>query len=198
MFAIAALQRPRDVGLVMHPLRRQILEIAAVEPVSATGVARRLGEPRQRLNYHLRALADAGLLEPAGERQRRGVTEKLYRASARSYTVSSDVMGELAPAADQLRDAFAAGTLLALAGRVQDEVVTSARQAEAEGKRLATFSLETEVRFESAAQQAEFARALTQAVADVVARFSTPWTSRRGHGYRVLAAAYPVARRDEK
>lgn len=196
MLNLASIDDPHRVELVMHPLRRRILEEAAAGPVSATEVARRVGETRQKVNYHVRALADAELLEPAGERQRRGVTEKLYRSSARAYTVSSDVLGDLTPSADRFRDAFSAGTLLTLAARVQDEVVRSAQQAEAQGKRLATLSIETDVRFASAAQQAEFAQALMQAVVDVVARHSTPNTSSRGHGYRLVAGMYPKPRDD--
>jgi DNA-binding transcriptional ArsR family regulator len=192
MQGLASLDDPQRVALLMHPLRRRILEEAAAEAVSATAVARRVGETRQKVNYHLRALADAALLEPAGERPRRGVMEKLYRASARAYTLSPEVMGGLTPSADQFRDAFSAGTLLALAGRMQDEVVRSAQQAEAQGKRVASLSIEAEVRFDSAAQQAEFARALTQAVADVVARFTTPASAARGRRYRVVAGAYPI------
>ena len=194
MKALATIDDPQRVELVMHPLRRRILEEAAAGPVSATEVARRVGETRQKVNYHVRALADAALLEPAGERQRRGVTEKLYRSSARAYTVSAGVLGDLTPSADRFRDALSAGTLLTLAARMQDEVVRSAQQAEAQGKRLATLSIDTDVRFESATQQAAFAQALMQAVVDVIAHHSTPNTSSRGHRYRLVAGVYPKPR----
>lgn len=193
---VATLSDPASAELLMHPLRRRILEAAAAGPVSSSEVARDIGQARQKVNYHLRALADAGLLEPAGERPRRGLTEKLYQASARSYALAPNVLGGLAPteADGHFRDAFSAGTLLALAARTHAEVARSAEQAQASGARLATLSIDTEVRFESAAQQAAFAVALTQAVADVVARFTVPATRERGRRYRLVAGAYPPPR----
>lgn len=194
---LATLVDPRHAELLMHPLRRGILERAADGPVSATEVARDLDQPRQKVNYHLRQLADAALLEPAGERPRRGLTEKLYQASAHAYVVSPVVLGSLAPDPGRVADAGSAAALVALAGRVQAEVTRSGDQARAQGKRLATLSLDAEVWFESAAQQAAFAEALTQAVADVAARFSAPAGTDRAHRYRVVAGAYPRPADDE-
>ena len=45
--------------LLLHPRRVRVLE-AAREPVSATEIGRRLSEPRQRINYHVRELERAG------------------------------------------------------------------------------------------------------------------------------------------
>lgn len=192
MEAVATLRDPVLAELVLHPLRRRILEEAVEAPVSATEVARRAGETRQRVNYHLRALADAGLLEPAGEIPRRGLTEKLYAATARCYTLAPEMLGRLAPSAERLRDRFSAATLLALAQRVQSDLVRVSEQARSAQKRVATLSIDTEVRFRDERQQAEFAAALTQAVADVVSLFSDPATSSEGHRYRLVAGAYPA------
>ena len=54
-----------------------------VEPDSAAGLAKRLGLPRQRLNYHLRELEAAGLLELVEERRRGNCVERIVRAVAR-------------------------------------------------------------------------------------------------------------------
>lgn len=191
MDTLVALTDPVRAELIMHPLRRRILAGAVKAPISATEVAAVLGETRQKVNYHVRALVEAGLLEAAGERQRRGLVEKLYRASARRYSLTPEVLGELAPLAGEFTDAFAAATLVALAGRVQAEVGRSARQAKSSGKRLATVSVDTEVSFTSAAEQAAFAEALTQAVADVTSRFAKP-AAAGDHRYRVVLGAYPI------
>ena len=45
--------------LFSHPLRLKLLE-QLIEPDSAGGLARRLGVPRQVLNYHLRELEGQG------------------------------------------------------------------------------------------------------------------------------------------
>ena len=192
MQAVATLRDRGRAELVLHPLRRRILEEAVEGPVSATEVARRAGETRQRVNYHLRSLVDAGFLEPAGQVARRGLTEKLYRATARCYALSPEMLGRLAPSVERLRDRFSAATLLALAARVQSDLVRVAQQADSAGKRVASLSIDTEIRFRDERQQAEFAAALTQAVADVVGLFSEPETSRTGHRYKLVVGAYPA------
>ena len=47
------------LGALAHPMRVQILE-ALREPASAATVARAIGQPRQKVNYHLKELEAAG------------------------------------------------------------------------------------------------------------------------------------------
>jgi DNA-binding transcriptional ArsR family regulator len=53
-----------------HPVRLAVLEVLR-EPDSAARVARRLGQPREAVNYHVEELGRAGLVRPAGERRKR-------------------------------------------------------------------------------------------------------------------------------
>jgi hypothetical protein len=59
------------------------------EPGSAAGVARRLSESRQNVNYHLKELARGGLVERVGERRAGGFVETLFRASATAVLITS-------------------------------------------------------------------------------------------------------------
>ena len=59
------------VSAPLAPLRRAVLEQLR-EAGSASEVATRLGETRQRVNYHVRELERAGLVELVEERARRG------------------------------------------------------------------------------------------------------------------------------
>jgi predicted transcriptional regulator len=67
----------------MHPLRLEILEAIynARGPVSAVMIARERQESLGQIAHHVRRLHDAGLIVPAGTRQRRGAIEHLYRTS---------------------------------------------------------------------------------------------------------------------
>jgi len=65
--------------------------------VITAGLARKLGLPRQRLNYHLRALEDAGLVELVEERRKGNCFERLLRATARSFVISPEALGVLGP-----------------------------------------------------------------------------------------------------
>jgi MOSC domain-containing protein YiiM/biotin operon repressor len=73
---------------VSHPLRVRILDELR-EPASAAEVARRLGESRQNVNYHLKELERGGLVYRVGERRAGGFVESLYRASATAVVVTS-------------------------------------------------------------------------------------------------------------
>src|SRR5215207_8048825 len=95
------------ISTPFSPLRSAVLS-ALRSPGSATEVAERLGETRQRVNYHVRALEQAGLVDLVEERQRRGCTERVMRATCHAVVVEPQVMGEI-PAE---QDRFAADTVV--------------------------------------------------------------------------------------
>ena len=70
------------VGALLHPLRKRAYIEAVRGPVSAKDLAGRLDVPLQRMSYHVRLLADAGLLKVVRRTQRRGAMETHYRAVA--------------------------------------------------------------------------------------------------------------------
>jgi DNA-binding transcriptional ArsR family regulator len=187
----------RRASALLHPLRSRLLALAR-EPSSSSEMARRLGLPRQRVNYHVRELEKAGLLRAAGRRRRRNLIEQRYVATARSYTLSPELLGPLAADWREIRDPASADYLLALAEQVRFDVGRAAREASAEGKRLATISVKSQFRFETPEQRARFAEAVRQAIVDVIARHSTPNLREngrpgRGRPYRLVVACYPLA-----
>ncbi len=62
-----------------HPLRLRILSLLTGAEMSAAEVARELEVTHANASYHLRLLADAGLLVEAGEEKIRGGVAKRYR-----------------------------------------------------------------------------------------------------------------------
>jgi DNA-binding transcriptional ArsR family regulator len=194
--SFALLDRAPSAAAILHPLRRRILE-ALEQPDSAAGVARRLRLPRQRLNYHVRELARAGLLRRAGRRRKRNMIEQCYVATARTYALSPELLGRMGADPRRVEDTLSAAYLLALAAQLQGELGRASREAAAQGRRLTTLSVNSEIRFESAEQRAHFGRALERAVVDVVGRFSSP--ARRADGsagagrlYRLVLGCYPI------
>jgi hypothetical protein len=66
----------------------------------------------------------------------------------------------------------------------------------ARGKRVATLSIATEVRFTSPTQRARFARALQKAITRVVGRYASPSTTAEGAPaagrlFRLVVGCYP-------
>jgi DNA-binding transcriptional ArsR family regulator len=83
---VSVLDAPGAAAL-LGPERLRLVEALREQPDSTSGLARRLGESRQRLNYHLRALEEAGVLRLAEERRRGNFTERVLRVAARGYVV---------------------------------------------------------------------------------------------------------------
>lgn len=182
--------------LLLHPLRQQILRHSA-EPRSASEVARILDLPAQKVNYHVRTLVDAGFLRPAGERRRRNLVEKRYRASARSYLLVPAVLGEMAADPARGGDAVSAGHLLGLSARLQAELSEVLVRSGADPRRVPSLALDAELRFTSAEQRAAFAGALREAVLRVVEEHSAPAVASDGgpapgEPYRLLVGCHPI------
>jgi DNA-binding transcriptional ArsR family regulator len=190
MDAVQVIDDPQAATVALEPARSRLLAELA-EPASAAMLAARLGTPRQKLTYHLRALEAHGLVREAETRRWGGITERLLVASAGSYLVSPSALGPAAADPARTGDHLSASYLIALAGRVVREVGTMLRLAKAAGKPLATLSIDTEIRFRSAAERAAFTRELTEAVAALAARYhdaSTPG----GRPHRLLVMAHPL------
>ena len=186
----------RRASALLHPLRVRLLALAR-EPVSATELARRVGLPRQRINYHVRELERAGFLRPAERRRRRNLIEQRYVATARSYVLSPELLGPLTPDWRAIQDTASADYLLALTEQVRADVTRAADEAAAEEKPLATLSIKSQFRFETPAARAAFAEAVRAALVEVIARHSSPnrlenGRPGRGRPYRLVLACYPA------
>ncbi|HYL65450.1 MAG TPA: helix-turn-helix domain-containing protein [Candidatus Methylomirabilis sp.] len=183
-------------ALLHHPLRLKILA-ALLEPDSAAGVARRMKLPRQTVNYHVRELARARLLARAGRRRRRHLYEQCYVATARGYVLSPELLGQLAADPAQVADTFSAKYLLGLASKLQSELARSVELASAAGKRIATLSVNTELRFISPEQRAAFTQELQRTIVEVVGRHTSPFSlpdgsAAEGRPFRLVVGCYPI------
>jgi DNA-binding transcriptional ArsR family regulator len=189
--AVDVLRRhDQAASLFSHPLRLKLLE-QLIEPDSASGLARRLGVPRQVLNYHLKALEGAGLLQFVAERPRGGLKERLLRTAAASFLISPEVMGAVEPDPRRLQDRFSWAYLVAAAARVVRDLGILRGRADRAAKRLATFTLETEVRFASAGDRDAFTRELAEKVAELAVRYHDE-RAPQGRLFRFMLGAYPA------
>lgn len=94
---------------VGHPLRIRAFVEAVRGPVSAKELSQRFDEPLPKVSYHVRLLADAGLLKPVKRTRRRGAIETHYRAVA-TLEVDDAVLDAAPP--DVLASYFATQMLL--------------------------------------------------------------------------------------
>ncbi|XXY92301.1 helix-turn-helix domain-containing protein [Sorangium sp. So ce296] len=186
---VEVIEDPAAAVVALDPVRSRLLSELA-QPASAASLAERVGLARQKVNYHLRALEAHQLVRAAGERKWGGLTERLFVATASAYVVSPSALGPAAADPQRTRDRLSASYLIALAARVVREVGRLWRLAFNAQKRLATLSIDTEIRFASAAERAAFTADLSKAVTDLVARYHDAATP-GGREHRLLVMAYP-------
>jgi DNA-binding transcriptional ArsR family regulator len=189
MLEVAAIEDPAAAEVLLDPVRTRLLaELAEVG--SATTLATRLGLPRQKVNYHLRTLEQHGLVELLEERRKGNCTERMLRATARSYVISPTALAAVQPDPDRAPDQLSARWLLAVAARLVRDVATLISGATQARKPVATFALDGAVRFASAADRAAFAEELATAIATLVRKYHDE-TSDGGREHRLIVAVHP-------
>lgn len=184
---------PDRLRAALPPLRRRLLD-RLHNPASATQLAAELELPRQKVNYHLRVLEQAGLIELVEERKRRGCTERIMRACADAFVVDPGVMsGVMSEAYTAIADQYAAEHLVGKAADTVRQVTRMQAAAERAGTRLLTFTVEADVRFAEPADVHRFTDALAEAFARTAAEFDAPG----GRSYRVVIGGHPTPRVEE-
>lgn len=191
--AVHVVDRPEHAARLLKPVRLAILRSLG-SGNSAAGVARTLRLPRQKVNYHLRELERAGLAELVEERRKGNCTERVLRARATRWVVDPAVFGGDAPDAGDVQDRFSSSQLAALAAQTIRELAELRRTADASGKRVASLSLQSEVRFASAESRSAFTEELTRTLARLVAKYHDAHAP-GGRSFRLTVGAWPRPRR---
>lgn len=172
----------------LSPLRRRLLA-RLTEPMSAAGLGEALDLPRQQVRHHLKVLEAAGLIVEVGARRKRGFTETLFQVRARSLVIDPLLVGEHPPTAVDAQDRASAEHLVRTAARMVHEVGRMRAEAERDGARLLTVTVEADVGFASPAEYDAFTRRLADAVADLAWAYPAEGARRR---YRLTVAGHPA------
>jgi DNA-binding transcriptional ArsR family regulator len=186
---LEVIETPDIAVSALKGTRRALLN-ALAEPDSAAGVARRLGIPRQRVNYHLRVLERSGLLECVEERRKGNCTERILQASAKTFIISPSALGPLAASPDLAGDHLSASYAVAVAARTVAEVSAADTRARASSKRVATLTIDSEIRFASADTRARFADELSALITSLVMKYHDD-AAEGGRRFRLVTMIYP-------
>ena len=189
MLDVTVIESPAAAEASLDPIRSRLLAELAT-PGSASTLAVKIGLPRQQLNYHLRTLERHGLVELVEERRKGNMTERLLQATAASYVISPAALAAVQPDPERAPDRLSAFWLLALAARLVRDVGALLLGARKAGKRVATFALDGEIRFASAADRAAFAEELSHSVAALVAKYHDDAVA-GGRTHRIVVAIHP-------
>lgn len=196
MLDVEVIADPAAAVIALDPTRSRLLA-ELTEPASAAALAGRVGITRQKVNYHLRALEQHHLVTEAGERRWGGIKERLLVATASSYVVSPSALGAVGADPGRAGDRLSASYLIAVAARAVREVGDLWRAARDRDKRLATLTIDTAIRFRSAADRAAFAHDLSAAVTALMARYHDD-SAAGGRAHRLVLSAYPIPHTEEE
>jgi DNA-binding transcriptional ArsR family regulator len=174
------------VAVLAHPMRLRILALLR-EPSSAATVARALGEPRQKVNYHVKELERAGLVRRVGERRSGNLVENLFQAVASTFLVSPRLAWGDPRRTAALAEQVALENLVTVGERLQRAAALLLDRAAFEGEQIASAAVEAEVRLADDAQRAAFLREYVAAVGPLLKKYGDA----DGNPYRVVLAVHP-------
>ena len=190
MLDVTVIEDPAAAQVSLDPVRSRLLRELAT-PGSASSLAALIGLPRQQVNYHLRTLERHGLVELVGERRKGNMTERLMRATASAYVISPAALAAVEPDPERSPDRLSAFWLLALAARLVRDLGSLLLGAARARQRLATFAMDGEIRFATAADRSAFADELSTSVAALIARYHDA-EAPRGRNHRLVIAIHPA------
>jgi len=171
-----------------HPVRLRMLEVLR-EAQSAAGVARVIGEPRQKINYHLQELRRGGLVRPAGERRKGNMTEQLYQSVAGTFLVSQRVAWTGARRGQALQQQASLAALVDLGERLQRDAAALLDHAAFDGDEIPSASVDVEVAFADAESRGAFMTEYLRALGPLLKKYGV--ARRSGAPYRLALAVYP-------
>jgi DNA-binding transcriptional ArsR family regulator len=128
------IQDPQMVKALAHPLRVRALAILRARRASPSEIAEELGMPLTNVSYHIRVLADNGLIRLVSRTPKRGVIEHHYEVVDRlaltglTLVLDDDGFTELASELSKLADR---------ARRIQERSQARLRGAGRRGRRPA-------------------------------------------------------------
>lgn len=176
---VLVLERMAQAEALLKPQRVEVLR-QLDEPRTCTEVGHRLGQTPQRVYYHVKRLVDAGLVERTAERQVRGITEGIYRAKARAYWLSPELVGRID--GPRAQDELSLGYLVDLAEEVQSDIAALDRAA----PELPSIGVSGEVRVPPERRQA-FLDDLHEALQGLFTRYG----GAEGDAFKLAVACYP-------
>jgi len=84
---IALFDRPERLKAVLNELSWQILKLLGESEMYPIEIAKKLGVHEQKVYYHIRKLAEAGIIKIVREEEKKGATAKYYQVSFPAFGV---------------------------------------------------------------------------------------------------------------
>ncbi len=182
---------PLAIEALAHPIRRRVLE-ALRSPSSAASVAREIGLPRQKVNYHLKELARANLVRATGERRKGHLIEKLYEAVAGTFLVSPKVAWDNENRERVLNEQISLRHLVAVGAQLQQDAIGLVDRAAFDDEEIPSASVEAEVYFADEQARSGFMEEYLASIGPLLTKYG----AKEGRQFRVVLATYPNPEED--
>jgi DNA-binding transcriptional ArsR family regulator len=91
------LEELEQVHVLSTEARRSILQLLVEQAMTVTQLGRALEMPPPTVQHHVRELIRIGVVRLAATRERRGILEKYYRATARRFLLPKDPLAGRSP-----------------------------------------------------------------------------------------------------
>ena len=171
---------------LLHPIRVAVLQRLR-EPHTCADLAKALGMTAQRMNHHVKALVEAGLVRVVREERVRNLMRATYQAVGKVVWLSPSIARD--PSIDERaeRDRMSLHALLEMAETVQDEVAALlSRTSSAE---VPSLGLNVEVHLRDEAHRKAFAKDVLDALAPVIRQYQGPAAD--AGPFRLTLMCYP-------
>lgn len=180
------IESPEQATVLLNPIRGEIIA-QLLEPGSAAEVARTLGETAQRINYHLKALEKAGLVQRVGTRQVRNLVEVLYRSIAKTF-VLADCLSMKPETVQKLKDQSSLAHLVTTSERIRRDAMLLMEQSDV-GQEIPSATMQLQVHLSNEQQRQAFIEEYAAMVQQLVERYAAG--KDENEAYQVLLAVYP-------
>ncbi|MEZ4520688.1 MAG: helix-turn-helix domain-containing protein [Thermomicrobiales bacterium] len=175
-------------GALLKPLRVELLR-RMTEPRTCPELGEELGETPQKIYYHVKVLEKAGLVEKVAERRMGGINEGQYQASARSYWMSPQLVGQVGDAGTA-RDQLSLGYILGIAEQLQSDIGQLSRRV---GEDTPSLGLSAEIYLEDGQRRADFLNEVRDAVQGIAEKYGqVTGIECDPQSYRLMIACYPA------
>jgi DNA-binding Lrp family transcriptional regulator len=183
MLDVLFIEEPTVAAALLQPIRLDIVKRLA-QPRSCPELAQLLNVPTQQVNYHMRKLTEAGLVDRIDERRVRGTVEGIYQARAASYWLSPNLVGCLG--ARKTTNEAGLSYLLSLAEDLQSDVAKIARAPEPQP----CLGVSAYVELKDPQKRAEFLAEVQEVLRTLARKYGATGRSKSRNSYRLLLACY--------
>jgi DNA-binding transcriptional ArsR family regulator len=183
MLDVLFIEEPTVAAALLQPIRLDIVKRLA-QPRSCPELAQLLNVPTQQVNYHMRKLTEAGLVDRINERRVRGTVEGIYQARAASYWLSPNLVGRLG--ARKTINEAGLSYLLSLAEDLQSDVAKLANAPEPQP----SLGVSAYVELQDPQKRAEFLAEVQEVLQTLARKYRATGRSKEQNSYRLLLACY--------